>query len=133
MLTLKELDSVIELSKKSISDFSLSLGRSEKFIYVILNQYRGRPVIGQRVSALIYSKYPAIVKKVIGDERSKVLQPIAKEVKKKKESSAGRKPGQKTTYAAKVATLKAELKKGRPELLKKLSAEDLKFIASIKA
>ncbi len=133
MLTLKELDSVIELSKKSISEFSLSLGRSEKFIYVILNQYRGRPVIGQRVSALIYAKYPSLVKKVIGEERSKVLQPIAKEVKNKKASSAGRKPGQKTTYAAKVSTLKAELKKGRPELLKKLSAEDLKFIASIKA
>lgn len=132
MLTLKELDSVIQLSGKSISEFSLSLGRSEKFIYVILNQYRGRPVIGQRVSALIFSKYPTQVKKIIGDDRSKVLQPIAKEIKKKKASVAGRKPGQKTTYAAKVATLKAELKKNRPELLKKLSAEDLKFIASVK-
>lgn len=126
MLTLGELNKLIEDSGKTIAEFSLSLDRSEKFIYVILNQYRGRSVIGQRVSALIYSHYPKEVKAIVGKDRAEALSLASFN---RGGSEAGRKVGRKTDYKAKVKKMKAKMKELRPGLLAKLTPRDLTFLA----
>lgn len=125
MLTIKELESVIDKTEMKASALSLSLGRSEKFLYVILNQYRDRPVIGQRVSALLYSKYPKIVKEVVGVERAKTLKLIGAP---KGKSLAGRKAGSKS-YQNRKRHLVSTIKKQRPELFSKLNQGDFLFLA----
>lgn len=120
MLTIKELKQVVESTGKSVEDFSLSLGRSKKFIYVVYCQYAERPIIGQRVSSIIYAKYPKQTRAIIGDERADIL----KMNKVKTKSPAGRKVGSKS-YAAKSKAVAAKLKKNCPEIYAKLSAAEI--------
>lgn len=91
MITTQEIRKIKELSGLSMEKFSRKLGRTDKYVYVILNQYKNQPYVGKKSGALIVQKYPGLAKQVIDEARFNALQRVnTKKVK------AGRKPGANT-------------------------------------